>query len=172
MRTIMISLGVLAIALTATQAYADDFTFADPNWLWVMEDYPRWHNEGDGVSYDEYGETGYLNYIQIELNLSDNTLIDPNFIEMGFCIFVDTGEGLEPFYFDFEIHPGDTYIEEQFEVGIYSYGEDYGMGELNTIPEGGGWIVIDEENSWLDRFADTGIEKVSLGKIKTVFGLH
>jgi len=166
MRTTIIALAVLAISLTAAQAPAD-YDFTDTYWDWYLDDYPRWHYYGD------YGEDGqnetpaYLYAVQFGIYLSENTLVEPNVLNMYFCVSAYPYE-FEEIYFD--IHPGDTYIEEEVVCGFYSeHGEGYGLMLLNTIPEGGGWVVIDEESSWLHRETNTGVEPESLGNLRALF---
>jgi len=170
MRTTIIALAVLAMGLTAAQAPADDYLFPnhtdDPMYWWDLQDYPRWHYAGDSV--ERYGspETdAFLNYVQLELNILENTLVEPNVINMFFLVYTYDDD----FEFYFDINPSETYIEEQFEIGIYSDGEGYYMMELNTIPEGEGWVVFDEDNSWLDRFTNVGVDPKSLGNLRALF---
>lgn len=170
MRITIIALAVLAMGLTVAQAPADDYLFPnhtdDPMYWWYLQDYPRWHYEGDAAfRYGSAEPYEYLIYVQLELSLLENTLVEQNVIHMLFVV-ITTYDDFE-FYFD--INPGETYIEEQFPIGIYSDGEGYVMEEQNTIPDGEGWVVIDEDNSWVDRFTNTAVEPESLGKIKTLF---
>ncbi len=165
MKTTIIALAVLAISLTAAQAPAD-YDFTDTYWDWDLEDYPRWHYNWD------YGEDGqnepsaYLDYIQIGIYLSENTLVNTNVLNFHFIVY--DYDDYADFYFD--INPGDTYIEEQFDCGFYSeHGEGYELILLNTIPEGEGWVIFDEDNSWVDRFTNTGVEPKSLGNLRALF---
>jgi hypothetical protein len=49
-------------------------------------------------------------------------------------------------------------------------GELYRMRELNTIPEGGRYMVINQEESMLDRFTHYEVvEPESLGEVKALF---
>jgi len=168
MRTTIIALAVLVIGLTGVKSQADDYCFADPYWEWDLQDYPRWHYEGDNVWGQGDYIPGYLFYIQLELTLSDNSLVEPNVITMELLVAVDTGSGAEYYSIYFDIGPGETYIEEQVEIEFYSYYEDYQLREENTVPEDGGWIVIDEENTWVDRFIDNAVKPVSFGKVKSL----
>lgn len=170
MRTTIIALAVLAISMTGAQAPADDYLFPnhtdDPMYDWFLQDYPRWHYAGDFVgrySSPEYYEL--LMYVQFELYLLENTLIEPNVLQMELIVVLYDVD----FYGYFDIHPGDTYIEEQVSVGMYSDGEGYEMIEQNTIPEGEGWVVFDEDNSWVDRFTNVGVEPKSLGNLRALF---
>ena len=165
MRTTIIALAVLAIGLTAAQAEAD-YDFTDTYWYWSLEEYPCWHYDGD-FGYDgQYEPSAYLYSVQFGIYLSENTLVDPNVLNFHFIVYTyDEDAGI---YFD--IYPSEDYIEEQVDCGFYSdYGETYYLILLNTIPEGGGWVVIDEENSWLHRETNTGVEPVSLGEVKSIF---
>jgi len=165
MRTTIIALAVLAIALTGAQAPAD-YDFTDTYWDWVLDDYPHWYYE------DDYGEDGqnepsaYLYSVQFGIYLSENTLVEPNVLNFHFIVLLYEDEA-ELF---FDINPGDEYIEGQVDCGFYSdYGETYNLSLENTIPEGGGWVVFDEENSWIHRVTDTVVKPVSMGKIKSIF---
>jgi len=165
MRTTIIALTVLAIGLTAAQAQAD-YDFTDTYWDWHLEDYPRWHYYAD-CGEDGQNETpAFLYYIQFGLYLSENTLVEPNVLNMHFL--VAAYDEFADIYFD--IYPGETYLEEQIDCGFYSeHGEAYDLILLNTIPEGGGWVVIDEENSWLHRETNTAVEPESLGNLRALF---
>lgn len=170
MRTTIIALAVLAIVLTATPAQADDYLFPnhpdDPMYEWYLQDYPRWHYAGDFVGrYSSPESYELLMYVQFELYLLENTLVEPNVLQMELIVMLYDDD----FYGYFDINPGDTYIEEQVSVGVYSDGETYYMHELDTIPDGEGWVVFDEDNSWVDRFTNTVVEPSSLGAIKTLF---
>ena len=167
MRKIILTMAVLSLVLLSSGAIADDLQFSSPLWHWNLQDYPRWHYQEDGGAdgTDQYGAIIY--YIQLELKYSENTLVEPNVINMRFVvIYSPDGEhqNYKEFYFD--IHPGVTEQVEQFTINDTSWGEQYTLVELNTIPEGNGWIVIDFENSWLDLFTNVGIAKESLGKLK------
>jgi len=165
MRTTIITLAVLAMGLTAAPAQAD-YDFTDTYWDWYLEDYPRWHYEGDDGEDGQNETPAFLYYIQFGIYLSENTLVEPNILNMNFSVatydeFADI---------DFDIQPGETYIEEEIDCGFYSeHGEYYYMVLLNDIPEGDGWVVIDEENSWLHRETNVGVEPNSLGNLRALF---
>jgi hypothetical protein len=171
MKSIFISLVVMAISLNPLFALADDYTFGQCFYTWHLTDYPRWHYDGDMI----YGTGGveapmqFVDYIQIELKLSENTLIDPNVIHMHFEVDIDYNYW--EFYFD--IIPGEMETVQQFPINYmpeFGPGELYRMRELNTIPEGGGYMVINQEESMLDRFTHYEVvEPESLGEVKALF---
>jgi hypothetical protein len=162
----LLTLAMLVLPLIFAGAFADDITFAPPDWGWYLQDYPRWHYQ------DDYGRDGtaqfwqQINYVQIELEYSENILVEPNILHMMFTIDIYDGEGDLYYYFYFDISPGVTSQIVQFPLHMYSWSEQYELREINTIPEGGGWVVIDFENSWLDVFTNTTVAKESLGKLK------
>jgi len=167
MRTTIIALAVLAISLTAAQAPAD-YDFTDTYWYWSLEDYPRWHY-GDDYGYDGQNEPStYLYSVQFGIYLSENTLVEPNVLNFHFI--VSTYDEQADIYFD--INAGEDYIEQQVDCGFYSdHGETYDLILQNTIPEGGGWVVFDEENSWIHRVIDPNyeVEPESLGNLRALF---
>jgi hypothetical protein len=166
MRKIILAIAVLSLVLLSSGAYADDINFAPPHWGWYLQDYPRWHYQ------DDYGLDGtaqfwqQINYVQLELEYSQNTLVETVILHMMFTIDIYDGEGDLYYYFYFDIPPGVTSQIVQFPLHMYSWSERYELRELNTIPEGGGWVVIDFENSWLDVFTDDAVMMESLGKLK------
>jgi len=170
MKTIFLSLVLMAISLSSLHALADDYTFGQCFDWWQLTDYPRWHYAGDAI-YGGGGDGSWqiVDYIQIELKLIENTLIDPNVIHMYFEVDIDYGYW--GFYFD--IIPGEMETVQQFPINYLPELEPwevYLMRELNTIPEGGGYIVINQEESMLDRFThNLGIGPESLGEVKALF---
>jgi hypothetical protein len=171
MKTIFISLVVMAISLSSLYALADDYTFGQCFDVWQLTDYPRWHYDADFIAGSGGVEAPwqFVDYIQIELKLSENTLIDPNVIHMYFEVDIDYNYW--GFYFD--IIPGEMETVQQFPINYmpeFGPGEVYLMRELNTIPEGGGYVVINQEESMLDRFThNLGIGPESLGEVKALF---
>jgi hypothetical protein len=171
MKNLFLVLVLMAISLSWQYVSADDCNFSDHQWWsWNLTDYPRWHFAGDYVE----GPSGIwapqvVEYIQIELKFSENTLIEPNVIHMYFEVRIDYNYW--GFYFD--INPGEMETVQQFPINYQDedeIAEWYIMRELNTIPDGGGYIVIDEEESMLDIFGyNLAVEPESLGEVKALF---
>jgi len=166
MKTIFLTLAMLVSPLIFASALADDINFSPEHWTWYFHDYPRWHYQYDG-GHDGTGQCGVgVYYIQLELKYSENTLVEPNIINMYFYVSYLDGDQwtFREFYFD--IPPGVTEQVVQFPIGDIFWYDSYLLNETNTIPEGGGWVVIDFENSWLDLFTNAGVTQESLGKLK------
>jgi len=166
MKTILLTLVILVSPLIFAGAFADDINLAPPQWTWYLQDPPKWHYQDDGGSDGtaQFGATIY--YIQLELVYSENTLVEPNILQMEFIALISDGDEIYQYLCNFDITPGITEQVVQLQIQQYSWMENYALGELNTIPEGGGWVVIDFENSWLDVFTNVGIMRESLGKLK------
>jgi len=147
---------------------AHDYTFEEPNWNYYWTDPPKWHYEGDDASTGGYYLEQYLYYIQLELTFSENTLTEGNVIHMWVYSYFWDGE--YSWWVDnyFDIPPNVNQLTVQLPIDQPSvWLEQHRLTEMNTIPDGGGYVVIDEANSWFDRFYHQDeVESMSVGRIK------
>jgi len=172
MKSKAFNLVLALILLTSASSFAyEEFLFPnhtdDPMYYWYVQDYPRWHYSADRVQgWTGIGDYHYLFYVQFDLHLLENTLNGQNVIHFQFLI--NTPEEIFEYYFD--VNPGELNILKQFDL---PYGEGdheiYSMAELNTISEGGGYIIIDEDNSYIYRYTNSGVEPETLGRLKSIY---
>ena len=168
MKTLMVVLTVLLMAPFVWQARADDYNLEDPRWVFWWHDPPRWHYENDSGSTGGTYFEQYLYYIQLELVFSENTLTEGNVIHMWVDSEFWDGQYSWWVYNYFDIPPNVNQLTVQLPIDQPSvFAEEHFLIEMNTIPEGGGYVVIDEANSWFDRFYHQDeVESMSVGRIK------
>lgn len=170
MKTLTIVLIVFLMSAFVCSVMAHDYTFEEPNWGYYWTDPPKWHYEGDAGNTGGYYINQCLYSIELELVFSENTLTEGNAIQMWF--HSDFWDGEYSWWDDnyFDIPPNVNQLTVELPIDSWSEYlilETHTMTELNTVPDGGGYVVIDEANSWFDRFyLQGGVESMSVGRIK------